>query len=150
MKRLLARLSSTSPLSADLGLLVLRLWFGLVMAIAHGIPKFGKLEKFAAGLADKGYPAPELMALLATLAETVGGAFLAIGLLTRPSALTMVITMAVAAFVQHAADPFQKVEFALAYGVAALALLISGPGRFSVDALIARRLGSTQGAPTHG
>jgi putative oxidoreductase len=134
MKRLLQRLAQTTPISADLGLLIVRLWFGIVMAVAHGFPKFGKLDTFAAGLGEKGYPIPYAMALLATLSEALGGVLLAVGLLTRPAALTMVVTMAVAAFVAHADDPFQKVEFALAYGVAALAIAIAGPGRFSLDA----------------
>jgi uncharacterized membrane protein YphA (DoxX/SURF4 family) len=39
----------------------------------------------------------------------------------------------------HATDPYQKKELALAYVVIGLAILIAGPGRFSLDALLARR-----------
>lgn len=38
-----------------------------------------------------------------------------------------------AAFVRLRTDPFSVKELALAYGAAAVTLLISGPGRFSVD-----------------
>jgi len=133
VKRLLALLASSSPLGVDVGLLILRLWFGIVFAVAHGIPKFGRLEQMSANLGEQGFPLPDVMALLATLSESVGGFLIAIGLLTRPAALAGLVTMLVAAFVIHAADPFQKQEFALLYGFAFLALLFTGPGRFSLD-----------------
>ena len=137
LKRLLF---GTSPLTTDLGLLVIRLWFGVVMAVEHGISKFGKIEMFAGGLASNGVPAPELMAWLAALTETLGGLFIALGFLTRPAALGLVVTMCVAAFVEHANDPFQKMEFALLYGFGFLGLALSGPGRLSLDHLIGKKL----------
>lgn len=139
MKQLLSRLSSTTPFGVDVGLLIVRLWFGVVLAVAHGIPKFGKLDAMAAGLDGQGFPIPEVMALLATLAETVGGFLIALGLLTRLSAVPVLVTMLVAAFVMHADDPFGKQEFALAYAIPALALLFTGPGRYSLDAVLFRR-----------
>jgi putative oxidoreductase len=141
MQTLKRLLFGTSPLMNDLGLLAIRLWFGLVMALAHGIPKFDKIEAFAVGLAKDGMPAPELMAWLAALTETVGGFFIALGFMTRPMAVGLVITMCVAAFVKHIDDPFQKMEFALLYAVGFLGLLIAGPGRLSLDHIIGRRLG---------
>lgn len=141
LKRLLF---GTSPLTTDLGLLAIRLWFGVVMALAHGIPKFSKLEMFAGGLASNGVPAPELMAWLAALTETVGGFFIVLGFLTRPAALGLVVTMCVAAFVAHANDPFQKMEFALLYGVGFLGLALTGPGRLSLDYVIGKSLSGTR------
>jgi putative oxidoreductase len=47
--------------------------------------------------------------------------------------------MTVAAFVAHAGDPFQKRELALFYSIAAVTLLLAGAGRYSLDALIARK-----------
>lgn len=139
LKTLARLLFAPTQLTTDLGLLVMRLWFGLVMAIAHGIPKFDKLDRFAAGLAEDGMPIPEVMALLAALSESVGGLLIALGLLTRPAALALVVTMSVAAFVAHAEDPFAKQEFALLYGVGFLALALAGPGRLSLDHLLGRR-----------
>lgn len=141
MQTLKRLLFGTSPLMTDVGLLAIRLWFGIVMAVAHGIPKFSKIETFAAGLAKDGVPLPELMAWLAALTETGGGFLIALGFLTRPMAVGLVVTMCVAAFVKHIDDPFAKMEFALLYGVGFLGLLFTGPGRLSVDHWIARRLG---------
>ena len=39
LKALLARMSLTTPRTADIGLLTVRLWFGLSMAFAHGLKK---------------------------------------------------------------------------------------------------------------
>jgi putative oxidoreductase len=48
--------------------------------------------------------------------------------------------MLVAAFIVHGDDPFQKKELALLFLTPFLALLLAGPGRFSLDAVIGRRL----------
>jgi putative oxidoreductase len=128
----------------------MRLAFGVTMAIAHGLPKFGKLEGFAANLSSRGYPWPEFLAPLAAWTELVGGLLLALGLLTRPSALGLVVTMAIAAFVHHASDPFAKQELALAYGVTFLTLLVTGPGRLSLDHWVASRFTGRSKTKTHG
>ncbi|MCC6620834.1 MAG: DoxX family protein [Deltaproteobacteria bacterium] len=138
--QLVRRLLGTSPVAADLGLLVMRLWLGGVMFVAHGVGKWGKLDSFAAGLEARGYPIPEVMAVLAALAESVGSLFVALGLLTRPAALTLLTTMLVAALVQHAPDPWGKKELPLTFAVMALALVVAGAGRFSLDHLLHRRL----------
>jgi len=63
---------------------------------------------------------------------------IAIGLFTRPAAFFVMCTMGVAFFLQHRADPFQRKELALAYGVIALVILLLGAGRFGLDALFRR------------
>lgn len=137
---LLKRLARQNPLTTDLGLLILRLWFGLTMAVMHGYGKLMNLGEFSAKVAKLGIPLPSVMGPAAGLSEFLGGILLALGLATRVSALTLIATMSVAAFVVHSSDPFQKKELALCYGMAALALVLAGPGRFSVDArLFARK-----------
>ncbi|MCA9592189.1 MAG: DoxX family protein [Myxococcales bacterium] len=126
-------LAKTSPRQADLALLVLRLWFGTVLALGHGMGKILNLGAFIDNVAKR-VPLPEVLGPAAALSEFAGGLLLALGLFTRPAAAMIVITMGVAAIHIHAADPFMKKEFALAYGFAALAVLIAGPGRYSLDA----------------
>jgi putative oxidoreductase len=65
----------------------------------------------------------------------------AIGLFTRPAAFLMFTTMMVAGFHIHSADPFGKKELAFAVGIAALAVLVAGPGKLSVDQWILSRFG---------
>jgi putative oxidoreductase len=131
-------LLSTSGPGTDLGLLALRLWFGLVIAFAHGFGKVSDLPKFIDSVTNRGIPLPGLFGTAAALSEFVGGILLALGLMTRPAAFFVLTTMLVAAFHVHLKDPFQKMEFALAYGVAALALLLAGPGAHSIDARLFR------------
>ena len=117
----------------DYGLLVLRLGFGLGIAY-HGFGKIfgGWMDKFVGGVANLGFPAPLFFAWAASLSEFAGGLLLAAGIFTRPAAYFIACTMLVAAFGQHAADPFQKKELALAFLFAALALALTGPGRYSL------------------
>ena len=131
--------SGVNALATDVGLLILRLGVGVTMALGHGLGKLPPSDGFIAGTAALGFPAPAVFAWLAALAEFGGGLLIAFGLLTRPAALALAFTMAVAFFGQHAADPFAERELAFVYGVASLALLASGAGRFSFDARLRRR-----------
>ena len=116
----------------------LRVFVGLTMAFAHGMAKMPPPEQLIAGLGSMGFPAPVFFAWCAALAEFLGGLFLAFGLLTRPSAIFIAITMAVAAFVAHGADPFQKKEMALLYLATAIFFAIRGAGAWSIDAKISK------------
>ena len=59
--------------------------------------------------------------------------FIAAGFLTRAAANPLAFTMIIAAFVIHGDHSFSKQEFPLAYAMAAIAVMIAGPGRFSVN-----------------
>lgn len=131
---LLKRLARSNPLAMDAGLLVFRLWFGLTMAFSHGYGKLMNLGGFSGKVAQLGLPMPSVLGPAAGLSEFLGGLLLALGLATRLSAASLVVTMCVAGFVVHGADPFAKKELAFCYGAAALGLLLTGPGRFSLDA----------------
>ena len=117
----------------DLALLVLRLWFGLEMAIVHGLPKLMKLIN-----GDFGFPDPlgigsGLSLGLATFGELIGGLGIALGFFTRLSAIPYLITMLVAGLVFHIGDGWGKIAVPMHYAVAAIVLLIAGPGRYSLD-----------------
>ena len=123
----------------DLGLLLFRLFVGLALAWGHGINKLPPSEGFLSGVVEMGFPAPVLFAWAAGIAEFVGGHLIALGLLTRPAALFAAITMSVAAFIRQAGDPFADIEKALLFLAAAVLLMLTGAGRFSVDAALRRR-----------
>ena len=118
----------------DLGLLVLRVFTGLSLAYAHGWDKVPPGEGFIKTVTSLGFPAE--MAYLTMLTEFFGGLALAVGLLTRPVALAMVINFAVAAFMAHAADPYLRKELTFLFLAVAAMFLCVGAGRFSVDRIL--------------
>ncbi len=118
----------------DLALLWLRVLMGAGIAW-HGYGKVfgGHMAGLTQGVAKMGLPNPELFAWAAALSEFAGGILVVVGLLTRLSALSIFITMSVAAFMVHAADPFSAKELAFAYWTIAGALILTGAGQFSLD-----------------
>lgn len=123
----------------DLGLLIFRIFFGITMALAHGLPKLQRFSEIQSTFPDPmgiGSPASLALAIFAELACSFA---VAAGLFFRLALVPLLITMFVAAFVIHGQDPFQKQELALAYLAAYLGLVFSGAGRYSVDAFLWRR-----------
>ncbi|MGX6446867.1 DoxX family protein [Patulibacter sp. S7RM1-6] len=141
---------STTDGSADVGLLVLRLALGAVF-VAHGAQKLfgawggGGIAGTGQAFEGVGLSPGEPLAALAGGGELIGGVLLALGLLTRVGALSVGASMAVAIVAMHLPGPFlDGYEFPLALLAAAVAMLLVGPGRLSVDAAIRARL---DGAP---
>lgn len=120
---------------AELGLLGLRVFAGLAMALAHGLGKVPPPSGFVGAVEDLGFPSPMFFAWAAGLAELVGGLFLAAGFLTRFSAFFILVTMLVAAFGRHGGEGFAEQEMALLYAAAMLPFLFAGCGRVGVDQL---------------
>lgn len=132
---------------AGLGLSVVRILVGIIF-MAHGAQKlfglFGGygLEGTGQWMESIGLAPGYLMALLSGSAEFLGGLALVIGLLARPAALALSVTLVVAIFSVHIGNGLfmsnNGYEFALALLAGTVAVLIEGAGRFSVDRLIAR------------
>ncbi len=95
----------------DAGLLVLRVVLGVIFA-AHGAQKlFGSFNgpglKGTAGFHEQlGIRSPFAMAVLAGLAEFVGGLLVAVGFLTPLAAAALIVTMVVAALTVHVKNGF--------------------------------------------
>ena len=125
---------ATRKASRGVGLLILRIGAGLLM-MSHG---WGKVQKVLEGdfkFADPlGLGAgPSLV--LAAGSEFVLAGLVVVGLATRLSAAPIVFTMMIAAFIQHGADDFATKEKAIVYALMFLVLVLTGPGRFSLDAI---------------
>jgi len=133
----------------DIGLLLLRLGVGLTLA-AHGTQKlfgwFGGPGLDATGqfFAMIGFPPGRRHALMAGLAETVGGLLLALGLLTPIAAALVFSVMLVATVAVHLQKGFFAqnggYEYTLLLGIGALAVAFTGPGALSLDALLGHTL----------
>lgn len=138
MKSLLFGGLATGPLSAHLTLALLRVVTGLSIAFAHGVEKLPPPAGFVKVVSALGLPLPSAFAWAAGLSEFVGGILLAIGLMTRPAAALILLTMATAAFGYHGDDPFNVRELSILYGSVALAFAGIGCGRFGLDRIVNR------------
>lgn len=139
LKQMLFSGESGLSFTANAGLTVLRIFAGVSLAAAHGLGKLPPSEQFVGGVANLGFPAPTFFAWAASLAEFLGGAFLALGFFTRISSFFVAFTMVTAAFGTHLNDPFQKKELAFLYLVIALCFLLKGAGDWSVDAFFRKK-----------
>lgn len=120
------------PTTVEVSLACARLFAGLAMAFGHGIRKVPPPEGFIAGVGNLGFPFPAFFAWAAGLSEFLGGILLAIGLLTRPAAVFLLITMGVA-FYSHLDDPFRQQELPLLFFFTFLVFLAVGGGRLCID-----------------
>lgn len=118
----------------DLGLLWLRILMGSGIAY-HGYGKVfgGHVGQLAEGVGKMGFAFPEFFAWAAALSEFAGGILIVLGFQVRLAALAVFVTMSVAAFIAHSADPFSKKELALAYWTISGALILTGGGKFCLD-----------------
>ncbi|MGO1501153.1 MAG: DoxX family protein [Marinobacter sp.] len=122
--------------------LALRLSAGTIF-VAHGAQKlfssFGGngLEGTGQWMASIGLEPGYLMALAAGSAEFFGGIALLIGLLTRPAALMLALTMLVAILTVHLPNGLFMdnggYEFGLALLGISVALVFNGGGKLSLD-----------------
>ncbi len=120
----------------------LRLGAGLIFTV-HGAQKlFGwfdgnGLEATGSWMASIGLEPGIAMAALAGGAEFFGGLLLILGLLVRPAAAILSVTMVVAILAVHWQNGLflsnNGYEFGLALLVISVALLFRGAGSFSVD-----------------
>ncbi len=124
--------------SPDTGLLVIRLMLAVVF-VFHGSQKlfgvFGGygIEGTATFFEQIGMPFPTASVVLAGGTELIGGLLLGLGLLARPAAFALAMTMFVAAFSAHSGFNSQSggMEYPLTLAVVSFALAVSGPGRFA-------------------
>jgi len=134
--------SRPSP-AAGLGLFVLRLGLGIVF-VMHGWQKLFQMgiPGVAGFFGMVGVPAPEVAATLVSVVELAGGLALLIGLFTRWVAIPLAIDMLVAALLVHMQGGFfapDGVEMVLMPLAGSIALVLAGPGSFTLDGLLTRR-----------
>ena len=117
----------------NIALLILRVVFAGSMLYGHGLGKFNKLIQ-----GDLSFPnpigigeAPTL--ILAVFSEFLAPIFIIFGYKTKFFSFFPAATMFIAAFVVHWGDPFGRVEKALLFLTVFVILMMTGPGKYSID-----------------
>ena len=122
----------------DVGLLVLRVASGFLIAARHGLPKLMRAEELIQSFGDPIGLGSGPTAILAIFAEFVCAVLVMVGAATRLATVPLIAAMSVAASIVHGSDPFARKELALVYLIAFVAILILGGGSHSVDGLVRR------------
>lgn len=131
MKKLLT--IEHKPVNIDIALLIARVAIAAFMLV-HGLPKMEKLFSGEPVAFANVFGMGQWLSLgLAVFAEVICSVFILLGLGTRLAVIPLIITMLVAVFYIHGADPFVKQEMGLHYLITYVALLIMGSGRYSLD-----------------
>lgn len=119
-----------------LALLIARVGIGALM-LTHGLPK---LMMLLSGGPIQFPPvlgmSAEFSLALAVFAEVFCSILILVGFATRIATLPLIITMLVAVFIIHAADPVAVKEPALHYLLVYIVLLFAGSGKYSIDYLL--------------
>lgn len=125
----------------DLGLLLLRAVTGayLVYQSHDNVLSGERMAEFEAFLTQFDFVMPEVMAPLAVYAQFLGGIALILGLLTRWVGLVTAFMFVVAVWMVHWPEGFPGWWPALILVFLGILFGTIGPGRYSLDALIARR-----------
>ena len=135
----------------SLGLAILRVVLGATFVMHGGQKLF--VYGFAGvtgAFAGMGIPMPGLLGPFVAFVEFFGGIAIILGLLTRLAAFGVGATMVVAILTVHLKAGFFNpggVEFPLSLLASAITLVVTGAGAYSLDAIVARRLGDSATEP---
>jgi len=122
--------------NSDAALLIVRVGLGGLILWFHGWPKLaggiGAWRRFSINELHISLW-PGFWGFLATFAETAGCVLIILGLLFRPSALLLLLIMALVAIAEYTSNGLSHAVHPLELCLFFLCLLFVGPGRFSID-----------------
>jgi putative oxidoreductase len=130
-------LGKENETTKNIALLLLRLVIGALM-ITHAIPKLNGFEMLKDVFPDPLGIGSSVSLVMIIFAEFICSMLIIFGILTRLATLPLIFGMCVAAFVIHGSDPLSVKELSLFYLFMYIVLLLIGPGKYSVDAILKR------------
>ena len=145
LRPLLAKLDTAADFVQSPLLLGIRLYWGWQFA-QTGWGKLTHLDRTAGYFESLDIPLPKINAIMAGGTECVGGILLALGLFARPASVPLIFTMLVAYWTADrdalnaiVSEPDKFVTAApFLFLLASLIVLVFGPGKLSLDALLAK------------
>jgi putative oxidoreductase len=126
------------PLNGDLGLLVLRVWMGLSLFVMHGIEKIFHFSH----MLNMPFPDPlhigsGVSLVYAMVSDAVCSILVMLGIFTRLAAALIVINLLVVFIFMHGFSFGQEHgQLVYVYLGGYIAILASGPGKYSLDSFI--------------
>lgn len=121
-------------------ILCLRVFFGILF-FTHGIDKMANFNELSQTFPNVLGFGSYMSLMVSIFCEFCCSLFLITGLMVRITVIPMIISMAVAFFDVHD-GMFPQGELSLIYLVMFVILYITGPGRFSIDYLIDKKIQS--------
>lgn len=121
----------------NMGMLLMRIVFGVLM-MHHGYDKLLHYADMKGKFMDFMHMGMPMSLSLCIFAEFFCSLFLILGLFTRPAAIVLTINAAVALVLAHNSEFFGDGQTIALFLGAYLTLLIMGPGKISVDGMIAK------------
>jgi len=137
---------------SSLGILLVRVVLGIVF-VAHGWQKLAVdgLAATQGAFAGMGIPLAEVAAPVVAVTELAAGVALVVGFATRIAAALLAVTAIVALVAVHLPNGFYSttggIEYVLVLAVASIAIVLTGPGRLALDALVVRGRRARHEAP---
>lgn len=120
---------TTGDKAASIGILVIRVLVCGMLFRCHGWEKLVGYNLMVHGFHNPLHLGSHISLAYAMLADGICSVLIALGLFTRPAALIVVVNFLVIFALIHPGS-----ELVWNYGAVFLGILISGPGRFSLDA----------------
>lgn len=136
MKKLFSTRVSENALA--FALLVLRVGAGSLMLVKHGFDKLTHFTNLAPKFSDPFHIGSTTSLALVIFAEFFCSAFIILGLFTRLACIPLIIAMGVALFYASNSDFYGKGELPGLFLICFLVILFTGPGKVSLDRLIAK------------
>ncbi|HTZ60914.1 MAG TPA: DoxX family protein [Acidobacteriaceae bacterium] len=126
--------------NVGIGLLILRAGAGLSLFLKHGLEKLTGYSTMVQHFPDPLHVGAHFGLAFALVSDGICSMLVFLGLATRPAAAWILINLLTAFFFVHHAAFFTQshVELVALYIVIFAAILFTGPGYLSLDALIKR------------
>lgn len=136
MKKLLS--THYTDTSFSIAMLLVRLSFGTLMFLNHGIPLLMNFSERSRNFYDPFHIGSRWSLLLVLFAEVFCSLLVVLGLFTRLALIPLLTAMAIVVFLLNKGKAFSESEMALVYLTVFFGLLLVGPGRYSVDAAMGK------------